>query len=67
MKEMNIEDRKQVLSVSPKEKLVQPYNDDFERDADQNESHQLALVYESDPTERNIPDPYDKNSRYSEE
>ncbi|CAG8529670.1 hypothetical protein GLOIN_2v1778656 [Rhizophagus irregularis DAOM 181602=DAOM 197198] len=29
-------------------------------------SHELALVYKSDPTERNVLDPYDKNSRYSE-
>jgi hypothetical protein len=35
--------------------------------ADQNEqSHELALLYESDPAERNIRDPYDKTSRYSE-
>jgi hypothetical protein len=93
MKEMNIKDRKEILSakqqdlqpISPKK---QSSNDDreFDRDdyqrsreevttqsqdkkhdiVDQNESHELALVYESDPTERNVPDPYDKNSRYSE-
>ncbi|CAG8452516.1 9720_t:CDS:2 [Rhizophagus irregularis] len=97
MEEMNIEDRKEILSVeqqnlqpiSPKEELAQQSSNDdreFERDgyqrtreevttqsqdekhdiADQNESHELALVYESDPTERNVLDPYDKNSRYSE-
>ncbi|RIA97699.1 hypothetical protein C1645_751785 [Glomus cerebriforme] len=99
MEEVNIEDRKEILSteqqdlqpISPKEELLQQSSNDdreFERDhgyqrtreevtaqsqdekhndiTDQNESHELTLLYESDPTERNVRDPYDKNSRYSE-
>src|SRR6266498_72355 len=37
-----------------------------EKQNDIAEQNEQSFVYESDPTERNIQDPYDRNSRYSE-